>query len=84
MTLRPEAYLHLASDRTFRGLEAFADEARVRSVDVSALAIAWVLRHPRVDAAVIGPRTTAHLDAAVSAIAIAISDADASRLASLF
>jgi aryl-alcohol dehydrogenase-like predicted oxidoreductase len=84
MTLRPEPYLHLASDRTFRGLEAFADEARVRSVDMSALAIAWALRHPRVDAAVIGPRTAAHLDAAVSAIAIAISDADASRLASLF
>ena len=82
MTLRPEPYLHLASDRTFRGIAAFADEARARRVDMSALALAWVLRHPRVDAAIIGPRTTAHLDAALSATAIAISDAE--RLAKMF
>ena len=84
MTLRPEPYLHLVSDRSFRGIAAFADEAVARRVDMSALAIAWVLCHPRVDAAIIGPRTTAHLDAALSATAIAISDADAARLADVF
>src|SRR5262249_1922742 len=83
MTLRPEPYLHLISDRVFRGLAAFADEARARAVDMGALAIAWVLRHPRVDAAIIGPRTTAHLDAALSALAISMSDADAARLAAV-
>jgi len=84
MTLRPEPYLHLVSDRTFRGIAAFADEARARRVDMSALAIAWVLRHARVDAAVIGPRTIAQLDAALPATAIAISDADAKHLANMF
>jgi len=84
MTLRPEPYAHLVSDRVFRGLSAFGDEARALGVDITALAIAWVLHQPRVDAAIIGPRTPAHLDAALLASAIALSDANADRLASLF
>src|SRR5919201_4034841 len=84
MTLRPEPYLHLVSEKVFRGLAAFADQARARGVDMSALAIAWVLHHPRVDAAIIGPRTTAHLDAAVSALTIPLSYDDASKLGGLF
>jgi aryl-alcohol dehydrogenase-like predicted oxidoreductase len=84
MTLRPEPYLHLVSEGVFRGLSAFAREAAARGADVTALAIAWVLHHPRVDAAIIGPRTTAQLDAALSAVPLAISDADAERLANLF
>jgi aryl-alcohol dehydrogenase-like predicted oxidoreductase len=84
MTLRPEPYVHLVSDKVFRGLAALADQARASGVDMSALAIAWVLHHPRIDAAIIGPRTTAHLDAALSALMIAMSDADAARLAAVF
>src|SRR3954468_12526543 len=84
MTLRPEPYLHLASDRIFQGLSALAEEASARSVDMTALAIAWVLHQPHVDGAVIGPRTTAHLDAALSALTVNLSDADAARLAALF
>ena len=84
MTLRPEPYTHLESDRVFRGLAAFADEARARSVDMTALAIAWVLHHPRVDAAIIGPRTAAHLDAALASTTIDLCDDDGPRLAALF
>jgi aryl-alcohol dehydrogenase-like predicted oxidoreductase len=84
MTLRPEPYRHLASDAVYRGLEAFADEARARSVEMSTLAIAWVLHHPRSDAAIIGPRTVAQLDAALSSASLTMSDADAARLADLF
>ena len=84
MTLRPEPYQHLVSETIFRGLSAFADEANGRGVDITALAIAWVLHHPRVNAAIIGPRTTAQLDAALVAPSIVISDADAARLADLF
>ena len=84
MTLRPEPYRHLVSDEVFRGLAAFADEAAARGVDMSALAIAWVLHHPRVDAAIIGPRTTAHLDAALSSLTIPLSYDDASKLGGLF
>jgi 1-deoxyxylulose-5-phosphate synthase len=84
MTLRPEPYLHLESDQVFRGLEAFAEDARARGTDMTALAIAWVLHHPRVDAAIVGPRAPAHLDAALAALSVAIDDADAERLAKLF
>ena len=84
MTLRPEPYRHLASDKVYRGLEAFAGEARERDVEMSTLAIAWVLHHPRADAAIIGPRTAAQLASALSSSSLALSDADAARLANLF
>ena len=84
MTLRPEPYLHLVSDRIFAGLTTLAGDAAARGAVITALAIAWVLHHPRVDAAIIGPRTVAHLDAALAAVPIALSDDDASRLANLF
>jgi 1-deoxyxylulose-5-phosphate synthase len=84
MTLRPEPYRHLERDDVFRGLGALAEEARVRGVDMSALAIAWVLHHPRVDAAIIGPRNTDHLAAALSATTLDLTAEDQRRLASLF
>jgi aryl-alcohol dehydrogenase-like predicted oxidoreductase len=84
MTLRPEPYLHLASEKVLQGLDAFAAEAAARGVDMSALAIAWVLHYPRLDAAIIGPRTTAQLEAALAAPGVPLSVADAERLANLF
>jgi len=84
MTLRPEPYRHLERAAIFRGLAALADEARARGVDVSALALAWVLHHPRMDAAIVGPRRPSHLDTALAALDIVLSDEDAARLAKLF
>jgi aryl-alcohol dehydrogenase-like predicted oxidoreductase len=51
---------------------------------MTALAIAWVLHHPRVDAAIIGPRTIPQLEAALAASSLAFSDVDAARIAGLF
>ena len=84
MTLRPEPYRHLERGTVFRGLAAFAEEARARGVEMGALAIAWALHHPRVDAAIIGPRNAAHFDAALASTTIDLSDEDGSRLAALF
>jgi len=84
MTLRPEPYEHLVKEAIFDGLAAFAQEAVARGVDITALAIAWVLHHPRVDGAIIGPRTPVQLDAALCATSVTMSDADAARLANLF
>jgi aryl-alcohol dehydrogenase-like predicted oxidoreductase len=84
MTLRPEPYRHLLREDVFRGLAALGEEARSRGVEMSALALAWVLHHPRVDAAIVGPRTAAHLDAALAACAIDLSAADARRLEAFF
>jgi len=84
MTLRPEPYRHLERDDIFRGLAALSDEARARGVEMSALSIAWVLHHPRVDAAIIGPRNLAHLDAALIGSTIELSQTDRARLASFW
>jgi aryl-alcohol dehydrogenase-like predicted oxidoreductase len=84
MTLRPEPYRHLEREPVFRGLSALAEEARARGADMSALALAWVLQHPRVDAAIIGPRTVAQLDAALTATDIGLSEPEAARLGALF
>ena len=81
MTLRPESYQHLERDEIFRALAALEEEARTRGVPMGALALAWVLHHPRVDAAIIGPRSPAHLDAMLAALPIALSAGDAARLA---
>ena len=84
MTLRPEPYRHLERDRVFRGLAAFADAARARGVPASALAIAWALHQPRVDAALIGPRTAVHLDEALTSMTISLSGDELKTLAALF
>lgn len=84
MTLRPEPYLHLATDRVFRGLDALAAAARDRGVAMDALALAWVLHQPRVDAAIIGPRNPAHLASALTALDVALSPDEAAALAALF
>jgi aryl-alcohol dehydrogenase-like predicted oxidoreductase len=84
MTLRPEPYQHLERDNVFRGVAALDEEARARGVEMSALAIAWALHHPRVDAAIIGPRNAAQLDAALGSTTISLSDEGGSRLAALF
>jgi aryl-alcohol dehydrogenase-like predicted oxidoreductase len=51
---------------------------------MGALAIAWALHHPRVDAAIIGPRNAAHLDVALASTTIELSDEDGRRLTALF
>ena len=84
MTLRPEPYRHLENEATFRGLSALSEEARSRGVETSALALAWVLRHSQMTAAIIGPRRPAHLDQPLAALDIALSAEDAARLSGLF
>jgi aryl-alcohol dehydrogenase-like predicted oxidoreductase len=84
MTLRPEPYLHLATEQIFRGLDGLAAAARARGVAMDALALAWVLHQPRVDAVILGPRTPAHLDSALSALTVSLSTDEVAALAAPF
>src|SRR5262249_36063588 len=84
MTLRPEPYRHLEQREVFHGLDALGGEARARGVDITTPAIAWLLRHPREDAAIMGRRNLVHLVAALGAMSITLSDEDAGRLANVF
>jgi aryl-alcohol dehydrogenase-like predicted oxidoreductase len=84
MTLRPEPYAHLRNDFVLRAIAAFGERARDRGVSMSALAIAWVLSHPRTTAVILGPRRPAHLDSAEEALAIQLTEAERKDLAMLF
>jgi aryl-alcohol dehydrogenase-like predicted oxidoreductase len=84
MTLRPDLYAHLVHDTVFDGLARLAGEARSRGVDITTLAIAWVLHHPQVDAAIVGPRRISQLDSAIAADGLDLSPEERGRLAGLF
>ena len=84
MATRPEPYEHLRTDHTFDALEAFAEAAARRGVDPATLALAWVLTRPAVTAVVVGPRRPDHLDPALRALDLKLSQAEADELAALF
>src|SRR5207245_5425037 len=83
MTLRPEPYRHLVNEQIFAGLAALSEEARSLGVEMSTLALAWVLHHPLMTAAIIGPRRPSHLDPALAALGVTLSTGDAARLKAL-
>jgi aryl-alcohol dehydrogenase-like predicted oxidoreductase len=56
-----------------RELEQFAGE---RGHTVSQLAIAWTLARPGVDVAIVGSRSPAHIEDAVGAVELRLTDAD--------
>ncbi|MGH9391164.1 MAG: aldo/keto reductase, partial [Vicinamibacteria bacterium] len=84
MTLRPEPYAHLRNEGILRAIAAFGERARGRGVSIAALAIAWVLSHPRTTAVILGPRRPEHLDPAEEALSIRLNEAERLDLASLF
>ena len=84
MATRPEPYLHLVGDRLFEGLDALAAAAQERGVSTAGLALAWVLSHPDVTAAVVGPRRPEHLEPVTEALSIDLSPSERDSLAALF
>jgi aryl-alcohol dehydrogenase-like predicted oxidoreductase len=84
MTLRPGPDAGLENERNFDALEALEAAARDRDVDTATLALAWVLSHPRVTAAVVGPRRPEHLEPAVAAAGLVLSPAERDELSALF
>jgi aryl-alcohol dehydrogenase-like predicted oxidoreductase len=83
MTLRPEPYADLVSERTFLALERFRSAAAERGVEPAALAIAWVLSHPQVTAVVVGPRRPEQLEPALAALELRLSPEERDELAEL-
>ncbi len=83
MTMRPGPYEHLRTDAVFDGLEAFAGDAASRGVDSATLAFAWLLSSPDVTAVVVGPRRPAHLEPALRALELELTEAERKQLAAL-
>jgi 1-deoxyxylulose-5-phosphate synthase len=84
MTLRPEPYRHLVADSVFDALDALGAEARARGATMSALALGWVLHHPQMSAAIVGPRTPAHLEDALRALDVRLSPDERAAIGNLF
>lgn len=73
-----------AGDAHLELADRFAEEARALSVAPAALAIAWVLRHPAVTASLVGTRDLEHLEVALGALEVALTDEDYARIAALW
>ena len=79
MTLRPEPYRDLEDDRIFDGI----DRLRERG-DPATIALAWVLSNPAVGGVVVGPRRPAHLESALAARELHLSESERGEIASFF
>ena len=74
LALRPQPYKDLMTPTTFRAIAALGAAAQDRGVDTGALALAWVLSHPAVTAALIGPRRIEQFRPWLDAVDIHLSE----------
>lgn len=65
-------------------IQAYEDLAADLGTDPADLGLAWLLTRPAVTAPIIGPRTLAHLDAAVAALDLKLDQKTLDRLDELF
>jgi aryl-alcohol dehydrogenase-like predicted oxidoreductase len=79
--LRPQPYEHLMNARTFQAIDTLRAAAAERGVDTGALALAWVISHPAVTSALIGPRRLEHFEPWLAAIPIHMSADERAALA---
>jgi aryl-alcohol dehydrogenase-like predicted oxidoreductase len=61
-------------------VDAVADVAAARGVSRAEVALAWILRHPAVDAPIIGATKPQHLDDAVRAVDLVLTDDEVKAL----
>jgi aryl-alcohol dehydrogenase-like predicted oxidoreductase len=80
--LRPQPYQHLMTAGTFQAIDALRAAAAERGVDTGALALAWVLSHPAVTSALIGPRTVEQFRPWLAAVDIHLTSDDREAVAS--
>ena len=62
------------NQRKLEAADALADLAQEAGITLIELALAFVIRHPAVTAAIIGPRTIEHLESQLTAADVALSD----------
>jgi aryl-alcohol dehydrogenase-like predicted oxidoreductase len=76
MTLRPDPYREFENDHTYTAIEALVRQAQERGVAPITLALAWVVSHPQVTAAVIGPRRVEHFASLLPAVDLKLTPQD--------
>lgn len=80
LALRPQPYKDLMTPATFRAIAELRGAAEDRGVDTGALALAWVLSHPAVTAALIGPRRIEQFRPWLDAVDIHLSESERDAL----
>jgi aryl-alcohol dehydrogenase-like predicted oxidoreductase len=80
--LRPQPYQHLMNPRTFQAIDALRAAAADRGVETGALALAWVISHPAVTSALIGPRTVEQFRPWLEAVDIHLTNDERGALVS--
>jgi aryl-alcohol dehydrogenase-like predicted oxidoreductase len=83
MALRPDPYRDLERPAAFAAIAALRRTAAERGVDLPTLALAWVLTDPGVSAIIVGPRRPEHLEPALAALRLDLSEAEREGLAAL-
>ena len=84
MALRPAEYVVYDNDSTHDAIDRFVDAAGKRGVSPAVLAMAWALSHPRVTAALIGPRRPDQLESLLPAVDLRLDETERAELAELF
>jgi aryl-alcohol dehydrogenase-like predicted oxidoreductase len=69
-----------ANQRKLDAADALAELAEEAGISLIEMAIAWVINHPAVTAAIIGPRTAEHLESQLPAAAISLDAALLDRI----
>jgi aryl-alcohol dehydrogenase-like predicted oxidoreductase len=69
-----------ANQRTLEAADALAVLADEAGISLIEMALAFVIRHPAVTAAIIGPRTMEHLESQLAAVDVTLSDAILDRI----
>jgi len=80
--LRPQPYQHLMNKRTFEAIEALRAAAAERGLDTGTLALAWVLSHPAVTSALIGPRSVDQFKPWLDAVDVHLTNDEREAVAS--
>ncbi|MCL4270917.1 MAG: aldo/keto reductase, partial [Anaerolineales bacterium] len=71
-------------DDDFLVADRAAEVAKERGVSASQIALAWVLSKPYISAPIIGSSKEAHLDEAIAALDIKLSEDEVKRLEELY
>jgi aryl-alcohol dehydrogenase (NADP+) len=80
--LRPQPYQDLMNAGTFHAIDALRAAAAERGVEMGALALAWVISHAAVTAALIGPRTVEQFRPWLEAVDIHLTEDERAALVS--
>ncbi len=84
MSLRPDPYLRWWNAETFARLDRLKSLAEARETTTAALALAWIIYHPRVTAPIIGPRRPEHFQPVVEAMQMRLDPSEHSAIGEIF